>query len=280
MFFQLTCALSLTILFFVYARTFAEIFLPEPVWAASLTYIRIASFTALAYANEIAMASATRCLDKPEIPLMFSIVKISTNILLDILILSKWRIGASWFTPTVYTQAGIRCFCETCATLCSMGVYFVTARRMVATEHAQKALTANRDPKEYEDYIKTPLWPTWQAFITLARPGLFTFLESGFRNGVYLWLVSGVVKTGMTYATAWGVFNTIRWGIMMVPVYALEASSATFVGHRWGVWKTRVHLGVAEGEKVKATVKDLKCEFYHLVQGFLNNCLITRGNEC
>lgn len=37
-----------------------------------------------------------------------------------------------------------------------------------------------------------------------------------------------------TYATAWGVFNTIRWGLVMVPVLALEATGLTFVDHRWG----------------------------------------------
>lgn len=41
---------------------------------------------------------------------------------------------------------------------------------------------------------------------------------------------------GQNYATAWGVFNTIRWGLVMVPVQALEATSNAFVGHRWGVW--------------------------------------------
>jgi hypothetical protein len=45
---------------------------------------------------------------------------------------------------------------------------------------------------------------------------------------------------GQTYATAWGVFNTIRWGLVMVPVQALEATSNAFVGHRWGVYQNRL----------------------------------------
>ncbi|KAF8755592.1 hypothetical protein RHS01_05127 [Rhizoctonia solani] len=41
---------------------------------------------------------------------------------------------------------------------------------------------------------------------------------------------------GSDYATA---FNTIRWGLVMVPVNALAATSSTFVGHEWGLWRER-----------------------------------------
>ena len=88
----------------------------------------------------------------------------------------------------------------------------------------------------------------------LVRPGVWTFLESALRNSIYLWLVSGIVAMGSNYATAWGVFNTIRWGIVMVPVQALEASTLTFVGHVWGQW--RAEKG-AEVTKPKASKKDL-----------------------
>lgn len=46
-----------------------------------------------------------------------------------------------------------------------------------------------------------------------------------------------MISLGSTYATAWGVFNTIRWGLVMVPVSALEATSLVFVGHNWGRWR-------------------------------------------
>jgi hypothetical protein len=59
---------------------------------------------------------------------------------------------------------------------------------------------------------------------------------------------------GLNYATAWGVFNTIRWGIVMVPVQVLEASTLTFVGHAWGRWRAQVG---PEVKKPKATKKDL-----------------------
>jgi len=96
--------------------------------------------------------------------------------------------------------------------------------------------------------------PTLKALLILGRPGIFTFLESAFRNIIYLWLVSGVVAMGLTYATAWGVFNTIRWGLVMVPVQSLEATASTFIGHRWGWWRKRVGLG---NLKARATKKDL-----------------------
>jgi hypothetical protein len=47
------------------------------------------------------------------------------------------------------------------------------------------------------------------------------------------WLVRGIVGLGSDYATAWGVFSTIRWGLTMVPVMALEATTLTFVGQLW-----------------------------------------------
>jgi hypothetical protein len=76
-------------------------------------------------------------------------------------------------------------------------------------------------------------WP-YLKFLVLLRPGFITFLESAIRNALYLWLVAGIVALSEDYATAWGVFTTIRWGLVMVPVQALEATSLTFIGHSWG----------------------------------------------
>lgn len=79
--------------------------------------------------------------------------------------------------------------------------------------------------------------PSLSSLKTLVRPGVFTFTESAVRNALYLWLVHGIISMSADYATAWGIFNTIRWGLVMVPVQALEASSLAFVGHRWGAWR-------------------------------------------
>ncbi|CAG8099275.1 unnamed protein product [Penicillium salamii] len=71
----------------------------------------------------------------------------------------------------------------------------------------------------------------------LSRPSIYTFAESAIRNAIYLWLVHQIVLLGSDYATSWGVFNTIRWGLIMVPVQALETSTLTFMGHNWGVYR-------------------------------------------
>ncbi|KAK2769810.1 hypothetical protein CKAH01_15005 [Colletotrichum kahawae] len=79
--------------------------------------------------------------------------------------------------------------------------------------------------------------PSIKALKILLRPGIPPFVESAIRNALYLWLISNIVSMDSTYATAWGVFNTIRWGLIMVPVQALEQTSLAFVGHAWGAWR-------------------------------------------
>jgi Na+-driven multidrug efflux pump len=86
--------------------------------------------------------------------------------------------------------------------------------------------------------------PTLSGLEVLVRPGFFTFMESAVHNALYLWLVSGIVAMGSDYATAWGVFNTIPWGLVMVPVQALEQTSLAFIGHEWGAWRREVGVNV------------------------------------
>ena len=96
--------------------------------------------------------------------------------------------------------------------------------------------------------------PGIKAFKVLARPSVYTFTESAIRNALYLWLVSRIITLGQNYGTAWGVFNTIRWGLVMVPVQALEASTLAFVSHNWGQWRAHVGIGL---RKPKASKRDL-----------------------
>ncbi|KAL9119008.1 MAG: hypothetical protein Q9187_004435, partial [Circinaria calcarea] len=63
-----------------------------------------------------------------------------------------------------------------------------------------------------------------------------------------------IVLMGEDYATAWGIFNTIRWGLVMVPVQALEASTLTFVGHNWGKWRARVGVEIRRPKASKADI--------------------------
>lgn len=155
----------------------------------------------------------------PDIPLMISSTKVVVNIVLDLLIISTFHVG-SW-TPTVNTQAGIRLGCDMISAIVGL-VYFTSVTSINLR---------NRRLRWKGDIPSIP------AFMVLLKPGFITFLESAIRNALYLWLVSGIVAMSADYATAWGVFTTIRWGLVMVPVQALEATTLAFVGHAWGRWR-------------------------------------------
>ncbi|QBZ66606.1 hypothetical protein PoMZ_13589 [Pyricularia oryzae] len=96
--------------------------------------------------------------------------------------------------------------------------------------------------------------PHPRALLILLRPGVLTFIESAIRNALYLWLVSNIVSMGSTYATAWGVFNTIRWGFVMVPVQALEQTSLAFVGHAWGDWRREIGVQIRHPKATKQAI--------------------------
>ncbi|OTA95482.1 hypothetical protein M434DRAFT_69287 [Hypoxylon sp. CO27-5] len=220
--FQSILGLIMSIAFLAGAATFAEGFVPIEVRAVSLTYIRISGFSSLSSTIETAVAAATRSLDKPDVPLIISLTKFAVNIALDMLIISPFHVGN--FQPTLNMQAGIQLTCGMTAAFVGLGYFLWTT----ILQHRRNIVEIR---------------PSFRALVILARPGILTFAESAIRNAFYLWLVSNVVGLGSTYATAWGIFNTIRWGLVMVPVQSLEATSLTFIGHRWGSW--RRHIGKA-----------------------------------
>ncbi|KAI9893407.1 MAG: hypothetical protein M1814_006704 [Vezdaea aestivalis] len=207
----------MSIVFLCAAGKFADIFVPVETRATSLTYVRISAFVALSSAIEVATSASTRALDRPDTPLVISSIKFVINIILDMLIISKFHVGST--KPSVNTQAIIRLCCDMSAALVGL-IYFLFIMSR------QRHLLENQ-----------PTQPSLRGLKVLARPGILTFIESAIRNALYLWLVSTIIAMGSDYATAWGVFNTIRWGIVMVPVQALEASSLAFVGHAWGYWR-------------------------------------------
>ncbi|KAK4223376.1 putative multidrug efflux pump [Podospora fimiseda] len=232
--FQSVLGLIMSLAFVGGAATFAKGFVPIDVREASLNYIRISAFSALSSAIETAVASATRALDKPDVPLIISTAKFTINIVLDMLIISKFHVGSH--TPTINMQAGIQLTCNMTAALVGLGYFlFMTslpAHRQLVTQH--RAGDAVGSTKTMQ--------PNLRALGILFRPGVLTLAESAIRNALYLWLVSNVVSLGSTYATAWGVFNTIRWGLVMVPVQALEATALAFIGHRWGAWRRAIGI--------------------------------------
>jgi len=80
--FQAIAGFILSVIFLGAAAAFAESFVPGEVRAASLTYVRIASFTVYASTIETAVSAATRALDKPDVPLVISSIKFAANIVL------------------------------------------------------------------------------------------------------------------------------------------------------------------------------------------------------
>lgn len=246
--FQTVVGPLMSVIFVGTAQQFADAFVPEQVRQASLTYVRISAFSALSSAIETAVSASTRALDRPDVPLIISSVKSAINGFLDMLVISKFHIGS--LQPTVNTQAITQLSCNMAASLTGLAYFvWITTREQRRSPHFEPAKVSFKSLK------------------ILARPGAFTFTESAVRNALYLWLVSGIVAMGSDYATAWGVFNTIRWGLIMVPVQALEATSLAFVGHAWGAWRNHVGLDV---KLSKASLVDLR----KIVRPALMSCII------
>lgn len=233
--FQAFLGLLLSVAFVAAAPTFAGRFVPE-VQDVSLRYVRIVAFGVLGGMVEGAVAAATRALDKPDVPLVINSVKFAVNIVLDLLLISRFHIGP--FEPTVNIQGTIHLVCSLTAAFAGLG-YFLWANTLpYRRRHREGSLI-----------------PDLRALSILLSPGVVFFAESAIRNSLYLWLVTTIVALGSKYATAWGVFNTIRWGLVMVPVQALEATSLQFISHKWGEW--RQYTGVVN-RRPKASWKQVQ----------------------
>ena len=235
--FQTILGAIMTVVFIAASDQLAAAFVPAQVREASITYVRISSVSTLSSAMQVAVADCTRAMDNPDVPLLISSTSFVINITLDLLIISKFHVG-SW-KPTIIDQALIRLACDMSSALAGLVYFIYIARKM----HRK----SNEDSNEH-------VRPGIRALKVLARPSFYTFTESAIRNALYLWLVSRIISLGENYGTAWGVFNTIRWGLVMVPVQALEASTLAFVGHNWGQWRARVGIGL---RKPKASRRDL-----------------------
>jgi Na+-driven multidrug efflux pump len=234
--FQALLGTILSIIFLAAAPSFAASFVPPQARAASVSYVRISAFTALASALEVAVANSTRALDKPDVPLIISSVKFVVNIILDFLIISKFHVGSH--IPVANDQARIQLACSVVSAFAGLTYFFWLSRSLL--HHAGHGA---RFPK-----------PNSRALMALIRPGIMTFVESAVRNALYLWLITTIVAMGDDYAAAWGVFSTIRWGLIMVPVQALEACTLTFVGHNWGRWRHSVGMNERKPKASKRNI--------------------------
>ncbi|KAM0260395.1 hypothetical protein ACHAQJ_002797 [Trichoderma viride] len=257
--FQSLLGLILSIIFLGAAPKFADSFVPEEVRAASLTYVRITSFTVLSGTIETAVASATRALDKPDVPLVISSIKFAVNIILDLLIISRFHVGS--FEPTVNMQGIIQLVCTLTSALMGLAYFLYFVSFPAGRKFHQNPLEGHSIGSN------SSLSPSFRGLRVLLKPGLICFAESAIRNALYLWLVTTVIALGSVYATAWGVFNTIRWGLVMVPVQALEATSLQFIGHKWGQWR---QLNGVNNRRPKASWK----EIYNLITPALRSLVI------
>lgn len=235
--FQTLMGFIMAVIFVAAAESFAASFVPPDVRQSSLNYVRICAPVTLSSAIQVAVSSCTRALDQPDVPLLISSTGFIVNIVLDLLIISKFHVGS--FKPTILTQAGIRLACDMASAFAGLFYFIYVATKL------------HRRFGSPEERIS----PQIKALGILARPAIYTFAESVIRNSIYLWIVSRIISLGRDYATAWGVFNTIRWGLIMVPVQALEASTLTFVGHHWGQWRAQVGVTI---RRPAATWKDVK----------------------
>lgn len=202
-------------------------------------------------AIEAALSAPTRALDNPDVPLIISSAKFLINIVLDLLVISKVHVGG--WEPTIVMQAIIRLVCDIVLSLVRL-ICFHT----VVVKRCQEDTD---DPQR--------LRCRFSDLLILIKPSVYTFAESAIRNAIYLWLVHRIILLGSDHATSWGVFNTIRRGLVMVPVQALEASTLAFVGHNWGQF--RVQSGTAYPE---ATRKEIigRCDA-GIRKSHLLNCL-------
>lgn len=253
--FQAILGSLLSVVFVTAASKFADTFVPVEVRSTSLTYVRISAFSTLSSAIETSVAASSRALDRPDVPLIISSVKFLVNIILDMLIISKFHVGS--IKPTVNKQAVIQLCCNMTSAFVGLAYFvFWTFRQNNASGGAQVA-------EEARDSVK----PSLGALRILLKPGCLTFTESAVRNAFYLWLISTIVAMGSNYATAWGIFVTIRWGLIMVPVQALEASALTFGGHAWGQWRATIGR---EARRGKASRKDILGMNYDCVVWYMS----------
>ena len=231
----------MTIVFIASAERLAAAFVPAQVRDASIKYVQISSISALSSAIQVAVSNCTRALDNPDVPLLIASISVAVNIVLDLLIISKFHVGP--WSPTIIDQALIRMTCDMTSALVGLIYFAYIARRL----RRQNSETSGSIVGHWKVFSVA-------ALRILVPPSTYTFIESVLRNALYLWLVSSIISLGESYGTAWGVFNTIRWGLVMVPVQALEASTLAFVGHNWGQWRARIGAGL---RKAKVSRHDL-----------------------
>jgi hypothetical protein len=127
------------------------------------------------------------------VPLVISSVKTALNIILDLLFLSKYRVGR--IDVDVNTQAVIRLLCDALGALAGLGYFLWIAGLLSALRRKIPGLASDPPLPDSSAYN-----PTLSALKLVGKPGSYTFAESALRNALYLWLVSGIVGMGPDWA--------------------------------------------------------------------------------
>lgn len=236
--FQTLAGLVLAVIFMAAAEAFAGKFVPEEVRERSLTYVRIAAWTVMGGMVETGVGAVSRAMDRTDVPLVVMGTKFGVNIVLDLLFVSRFRVTRG--VVGVEVVAGLQLVCQVLAAGVGLGYFVWRESWRVWGVRRRRGRGLGDEVGGGGDEGDARLRPSWGAFKVLLRPGLSTFAESAVRNALYLWLITTIVALGSIYATAWGIFNTIRWGLVMVPVMALEQTSLQFIGHQWGAWRKQV----------------------------------------
>jgi hypothetical protein len=156
---QAILGLIMYIVFVGTAHEVAAVFVPVKIREASLTYVRIAAFSALSSTIKIAVAAATRALDQPDVPLIVSSVTFAVNIILDMIVISKLHIPG--VTPTVNLQAGTELACSMMASFAGLAYFVVTTIKM-------------RERIALESGRIEPARLSFRGLKVLARSGFFT----------------------------------------------------------------------------------------------------------
>lgn len=209
--------------------------------SASLAYVRYTSLLAFSSAIEVSVSNCARALDHPEIPFYVSICKFVLNLILDVTIMSQFH--TLLHKPSMVNQAITQMVCNLVSATVGLCCFVAIIRGFL------------KNDKE-----KSRARPCYSSLKTLATHGFWTLTESALRQSVSMWLMNGLVAAmGPDNFIAWTTFNTIRSGILTVPLQALEASTLTFIGHAWGEWrgnrpkKTELGESKTESEEGKKT---------------------------
>lgn len=134
--FQAILGSLLSVVFVTAASKFADTFVPVEARRTSLTYVRLSAFSTLSSAIETSVAASTRALDRPDVPLIISSVKFCINIILDMLIISRFHVGP--YKPTVNKQALIQLCCNMTSAFVGLAYFvFWTSKQSSASEGPQ-----------------------------------------------------------------------------------------------------------------------------------------------